>query len=171
MARIGTILALGILGLAVPTDLLLAGEAATAEVRTLEGIPAFGILVGTVPPALEQEGIAAEDLKKRLKEGLEEAGLFYLSPGEAYLAAGSPHLFLRIEAAPAPGREGVLFSVDLQALQDATLRRTRREAQVATWNTTVVGEGNAGDVRSAVSRALGRFLTAHEAANPDRKRR
>lgn len=171
MKRAGTLLVLGFLALAGLADPLGAEEAVTPESRTLEGIPAFGILVSAIPPVLEREGIAAEELKRRLREGLEEAGLFYLSPGEAYLAAGSPHLFLRIEATPAPGREEVLFAVDLQALQDAALRRTRREAQVATWNTTVVGEGNAGDVRSAVSQALGRFLTAHEAANPDRKRR
>ena len=127
-----------------------------SPVSSLQGVPAFRVVVEQLGPAAERAGVRRETLQVDVETALARAGI-------KSSAAADAILYVNVSVACA-------FNVAVEAQQKVRLD-SRPEAPpfvAATWSGGVTGVAGtkAGIVRRTVREQVGRFTAAWREANP-----
>lgn len=148
-----------LLGLCLP--LWGAGDA-QLDRATLRGAVAFNIVVDTVSPELEKEGITASALRARVEDRLRDAGI-------KIDAAGNDFVALRLTSVRA-SRGPMAVAVAIGFYQPVTLVRDRNvKTSTQTWEVETVVLADTKQVYRAcmdsADELSDRFVTAYRSVN------
>lgn len=141
---------------------------------TLAGLIGVHVVVHDMSAEAEREGLSRTSVQAEVELRLKRAGLRVFTPTEAMASVGRPTLELRVNLVrPAEAPQLYIYSVDLTLRQQIRLVRDRTiESYAVTWSENrevgSVGVARLAAVREAVRSRIEQFVTAWQAANPDR---
>jgi hypothetical protein len=161
--------------LAVVVCLVAARATADSDLQsdTLKGLGRVTVLVESLQPEVEREGLATSTLQADVDLKLRQAGIRDGLPGDKNLGWGM--LYVNVNALNL--RKGGLrsavytFSVIVQLSQLVTLSRDPKITSLAvTWNDAAIGSADARELSTAIRRAVrdkvDEFINAYRVANP-----
>jgi hypothetical protein len=158
------------------TAILLFGSAVpawpldTPEPRaTLKGIAAIVVLVESLKPDAERDGLSRDQLQTDVELRLRKAGIKAVSFGG--VESSEMLLYLNVNSSKSREVEIYGYSIDLEFLQQVLLARDPRvRTRTATWSTSqtgIVGSRNLSrGVRDSVADLVDRFINAYLEQNP-----
>ncbi|MCL5279362.1 MAG: hypothetical protein M1376_05610 [Planctomycetes bacterium] len=138
---------------------------------TLRGAKGVAVVVGNLPPEVEQLGLTGEQLRTDAELQLCRHGVKVLSPAEAADTVGMPHLYISVGVAPAIDNVPVVAGyVSVQFLQSVTLDRNLTvHCLASTWEmhrTWTMGRGKLQGVRGLTHDTIAAFINDYLAVNP-----
>jgi hypothetical protein len=142
------------------------GDSAS-ERETLRGVSAIRVVVGTLDPQAERDGLRQSTLQTDIELKLRQAGIPVVDT-----AGTEPFLNVVVHAVALERPSGLYaYTIHVQFFQVVVLRRDRNiPALGATWSgqltTGTVGADNLSAVRSSVRDRVDEFVNAYLAANP-----
>jgi hypothetical protein len=140
--------------------------------ETLRGIQGVTVLVESIRPEIERDGLTQSQIIVDVELRLRRAGVRVLTREEGLQVKGEPLLYVNLNVIKAGfGNEMYIYSVSLQLDQDVWLARADQpvKARGRTWETGsvgVVGSRRLQSVREEVSDMIDKFLNDFLAANP-----
>jgi hypothetical protein len=142
------------------------------ERATLAGLTGVEVVVETMKPDAEREGLAGSTIQTDVELKLRQAGIRVLTSSDGFLAPGNPYLYLNVNTSRT--RTGIYaYCIELQVKQGVKL--TRNPAIISsspTWQARgyvgTVGASNLHTVRDDVRDMVDQFVNAYLAANPKR---
>ncbi len=155
----GFVLGIGLLLLPVAAW----GQGSAAQRATLKGIHTVEVVVETIDPAAEQDGLTRAHLQAEVEERLRQAGI----PVGPALAG---HLYVNVDTVKGEHGQTYAYNVSVQYVQQVVLAREPKAPIFAvTWDTGGVGMiavTRLREVRQDVANYVDQFIKAYLEHNP-----
>ncbi len=127
----------------------------------MRGIKGFRVVVETLVPELEKEGLTQEALLSELSAMLEKGGIRALGDAEWRKTSGKPVLNVTVVATKT-GAGLYQYSVTIEVGKSEGLDSSAYPEKIKTlWITSGMGEGSVSDIRATVKEEARFFLKSH----------
>lgn len=140
--------------------------------QTLQGLHGLRVVVETLNPELERDGLANRQIQVDIELRLRKAGITVFSQGEANKADGPAVLHVMVDAVKGDDFLENLYAVhtSIELWQVVYLHRLEKSSAfaAATWTiqgTALVGKEKLDDVRRYLAGGLDEFINDYLAAN------
>ena len=141
--------------------------------QTLQGLHGVRVVVETLNPELERDGLATRQIQADVEIRLRKAGITVFSPSEANKADSPAVLHVMIDAVKGDDLLENLYAVHtrVELWQVVYLRRLEKSPAfaAATWtirSTSLVGKEKLDGIRSYLAGGVDEFINDYLAANP-----
>jgi hypothetical protein len=136
-----------------------------AERQSLKGLESISVLIESVEPELERDGIVASQLKTDVESRLRESGIRVSNLPEAVF------VYVAVKALKRSAGSGYVYTVTLEVEQPVTVDRTGQSLRGSTWSApSTVGivplDRASPVVREVVRDQVDKFINAFLAVNP-----
>lgn len=132
---------------------------------TLRGIKAIRVLVESMRPDAERDGLRKAQLQSEVKLRLQKAGITVTPSAAAFL-----YVSVNTAKKTILGMPYYAFNIDVQVAQQVSLNRDPNIVNLAaTWGVGYIGTVGAqklGDVRASVADLVDKFIKAYLEQNP-----
>lgn len=127
----------------------------------MRGMKGFRLVVETLAPELEKEGLTREALLKELSAMLEKGGIRVLGDEEWRKTSDKPVLNVSVYATKT-GDNRYQYSITIEVGKNEAPKPGAYSAKIKTlWLTSGVGEGGISDIRARIKEETGLFLKSH----------
>ena len=128
------------------------------EMRSMKG---FRVVIETLIPELEKEGLTREALQEELSTMLEKGGIKALGDKEWHNTSGKPVLNVTVNATKT-GDSQYQYSVTIEVVKSESKDSgVYPQKNKTLWITSAMGEGGVPDIRAKIMKEARFFLKSH----------
>lgn len=138
---------------------------------TLKGLPGVEVIVESLDPGVERDGLHEADIRADVVAALRQAGIRMLTETDSQATAARPFLYVSVSIQRRSDMALYAYETHVEVHQTATLS-SGAKAFAMTWD--AMGEvgsvyaASIGQIRDRLKVEVGQFVTAWRSVNPRR---
>lgn len=133
--------------------------------KTLEGINEISVVVESMGPEIERDGLTKSQIQTDVEMKLRMTGLNVLTFEKVSKVSGSPWIYVKINIGKT-SRGAYVFNINLELMQNVYLERYSKRSIASTWSVEYFGiTPNLDDIRSKTRGLVDDFRNAWVSVN------